>query len=61
MAVRRQTGYQRRVFTNRRSCDGYYWELEAYDAMRKADVVWKPDQSLNFPMTMPDAVNIFAS
>lgn len=46
-------------FTNRRSCDGYYWELEAYDAMRKADVVWEPDQSLNFPMTMPDAVNIF--
>lgn len=27
--------------------------------MRKADVVWDPDQSLNFPMTMPDAVNIF--
>ena len=46
-------------FTNRRSCDGDYWELEAYDAMRKADVVWEPDQSLNFPMTMPDAVNIF--
>lgn len=46
-------------FTNRRFCDGDYWELEAYDAMRKADVVWEPDQSLNFPMTMPDAVNIF--
>ena len=46
-------------FTNRRSCDGDYWELEAYDAMRKADVVWEPDQSLRFPMTMPDAVNIF--
>nr|DAP94773.1 MAG TPA: hypothetical protein [Caudoviricetes sp.] len=46
-------------FTNKRSRDGDYWEVEAYDAMRKADVVWEPDQSLNFPMTMPDAVNIF--
>ena len=46
-------------FTNRRSCDGDYWEIEAYDAMRKADTVWEPDQSLNFPMTMPAAANIF--
>ena len=46
-------------FTNRRSCDGDYWEIEAYDAMRKADIVWNPDQSLEFPMTMPDAVNVF--
>lgn len=46
-------------FTNKRSRDGDYWEVEAYDAMRKADVVWEPDQSLNFPMTMPDAVNSF--
>ena len=46
-------------FANRRSCDGDYWEIEAYDAMRKADVVWEPDQSLTFPMTMPAAVNIF--
>ena len=27
--------------------------------MRKADVVWEPDQSLTFPMTMPAAVNLF--
>lgn len=46
-------------FTNRRFCDGDYWELEAYDAMRKADTIWEPDQSLTFPMTMPAAVNIF--
>lgn len=46
-------------FTNRRSCDENYWEIEAYDAMRKADVIWKPEQSLNFPMTMPEAVNVF--
>lgn len=47
-------------FTNRRAEDDGYWNLEAYDAMRKADVVWEPDQSLSFPMTMPDAVAEFA-
>ena len=46
-------------FTNRRSEDDGYWTLEAYDAMRKAEVVWEPDQSLEFPMTMPDAVAEF--
>ena len=34
--------------------------IEAFDAMRKADAVWEPDQSLFFPMTMPDAVTEFA-
>lgn len=46
-------------FTNKRSRDGDYWEVEAYDAMRKADVVWEPNQSLTFPMSMPTAVNLF--
>lgn len=46
-------------FTNKRSRDGDYWEIEAYDAMRKADVVWEPAQSLTFPMSMPTAVNLF--
>ena len=46
-------------FTNKRSRDGDYWEIEAYDAMRKADVVWEPAQSLTFPMSMPAAVNLF--
>lgn len=46
-------------FTNKRSRDGDYWEIEAYDAMRKADIVWEPAQSLTFPMTMPAAVNLF--
>ena len=27
--------------------------------MRKGDVVWVPEQSLEFPMTMPDAVDVF--
>lgn len=30
--------------------------LIAYDSMLKADVVWEPDQSLVFPLKMPDAV-----
>lgn len=47
-------------FTNRRADDGGYWTVEAFDAMRKADVVWTPDQSLSFPMTMPEAVKEFA-
>lgn len=46
-------------FTNRRSEDDGYWTIEAYDAMRKAEVVWAPDQSVVFPMTMPDAVAEF--
>lgn len=48
-----------KFFTNKRSRDGDYWEIEAYDAMRKADVVWEPAQSLTFPMSMPTAVNLF--
>lgn len=31
-------------------------EITAYDDMLKAEIVWEPDQSLIFPMTMPDAV-----
>lgn len=34
-------------------------KITAYDAMLKADVVWEPDQSMTFPMAMPDAVNAF--
>lgn len=47
-------------FTNRRSEDGGRWTLEAFDSMRKAEAVWKPDQSLDFPMSMPDAAREFA-
>lgn len=32
----------------------------AYDSMLKADKVWAPDQSLEFPMPMDDAVDIIA-
>lgn len=47
-------------FTNRRAEDGGYWTVEAYDAMRKAEAVWAPDQSLTFPMTMTAAAAEFA-
>lgn len=47
-------------FANRRAEDDGYWTIEAYDAMRKAENVWEPDQSLEFPLSMPDAVAEFA-
>ena len=47
-------------FTNRRTEDEGNWTIEAFDAMRKADVVWEPDQDLVFPMTMPAAAAEFA-
>lgn len=46
-------------FTNRRASDDDVWTLEAFDAMRRADQVWEPDQSLTFPMSMDVAVSIF--
>lgn len=47
-------------FTNRRSEEDGQWAVEAFDAMRKAERVWVPDQSLVFPMTAPDAVREIA-
>ena len=47
-------------FTNTRSDDDGYWTIEAYDSMRKAEVVWTPDQSLEFPLSMPAAATEFA-
>jgi len=47
-------------FTNRRSEDDGYWTVEAFDAMRKAENVWVPDQSLPFPLSMPAAAAEFA-
>jgi hypothetical protein len=52
-------------FINKRSEDDGYWTIEAYDAMRKAEVVWEPDQSIQFPdngigFPMPDAAKEFA-
>ncbi len=47
-------------YANRRTEDDGYWRIEAFDAMRKASVVWVPDQSLEFPMPMTGAVTEFA-
>lgn len=47
-------------FTNRRSEEDGYWTVEAFDAMRKAEAAWEPDQSLSFPLPMPAAVREFA-
>jgi len=41
-------------YTNRRSEDDGQWTIDAFDAMRKAERVWVPAESLTFPMTMPE-------
>lgn len=46
-------------FTNRRSEEDGYWTIEAFDSMRKSDVVWVPDQDLVFPLSAPAAVAEF--
>lgn len=46
-------------YTSRRSLDDGLWTIEAYDIMRKANMVWTPPNSVLFPMTMTDAVNEF--
>lgn len=47
-------------FANRRSEEDGYWTVEAFDAMRKAEQPWEPDQSLSFPMSMPSAAAEFS-
>lgn len=47
-------------FTNRRSEEDGYWTVEAFDAMRRAEQPWEPRQTLNFPLSMPAAVEEFA-
>jgi hypothetical protein len=43
-------------WTDTRAAFGDALNIIAYDAMMKAGIVWVPDQSLEFPMSMPDAV-----
>lgn len=47
-------------YANRRVEDNGYWEISAMDGMRMAEIVWTPDQSLTFPMSMSAAVAEFA-
>ena len=46
-------------YTSRRGSDDGLWKIEAYDAMRKAKVVWSPNNAHVFPMPMSDAVTEF--
>ena len=46
---------------NRRTMEDGLWEIEAFDAMRKAESEWKVDSSLTFPMPMRAVVELFAS
>lgn len=47
-------------YTDTRARVGDRLNIIAYDEMLKADVVWVPDQALEFPMTMPAAVTVIA-
>ena len=47
-------------FANRRTRDGNLWTVEAFDAMRKAETVWVPDQVIEFPIPVTAAVEEFA-
>lgn len=46
-------------YSNKRISDDNRWSIEAFDGIRKADVVWDPDVSFNFPLPMTDAVAEF--
>lgn len=48
-------------FTNRRGSDSGVWTIEAFDGMRKAEKEWVPDQSLEFPLSMPETLAVIAS
>lgn len=47
-------------YIDTRSVDGGLLSIHGYDDMLKADQVWTPDQSLEFPMPMSQAVNVIA-
>lgn len=48
-------------FVDSRAKAGPVLHLIAYDAMLKADTTWEPDETAEFPMTMPYAVALIAS
>lgn len=47
-------------YTNRRSEEDGVWSIEAFDAMRKAEAVWEPEESVLFPAAMPQAAALLA-
>lgn len=48
-------------FTNRRTVEDGLWDIEAYDAMLKADITWTPNPGLAFPCTMEEAAQDIAA
>lgn len=49
-----------KFFISRRAEDEGRWTVNAFDAMKKSEVVWVPDQTLVFPLPMVNAVTEFA-
>lgn len=47
-------------FVNRRTVEDGLWDIEAYDAMLKADITWTPRSGFTFPCTMEAAVRDIA-
>lgn len=47
-------------FANRRTEEDGLWTIEAFDAMRMAEAVWKADAFLRFPMSMSAAAGELA-
>lgn len=48
-------------YIDTRSTDAGLLTIHGYDAMLMAEQVWNPDQSLEFPMPMNQAVNVIAT
>ena len=47
-------------FINRRGEEDGQWTIEAFDVMRKSEVIWTPSPTENFPMDPQKAVEQFA-
>lgn len=47
-------------FVNRRTVEDGLWDIEAYDAMLKADITWTPRSGFAFPCTMEAAARDIA-
>lgn len=48
-------------FTNTRTVEDGVWDIEAYDAMLKADITWTPRPGFIFPCTMEAAARDIAT
>ena len=56
------TWHQLGVFyTDTRATQGSALNIVAYDAMMRGEIVWEPDQALEFPISMPQAAALLAT